>query len=298
MKIPFIKGKQKKEDIDYLSLTLKEKLIQILKFCLKWGGIIVLIEVLLWIILEFAIGGFFFEPSVLIGMGGFYFPTNFLAVSFYKWFFWDTVATRGYFISANLVPFDGGSIYETALLYLPAAALIIGGCMGGLSRYNVPPKLRIIEPEDQAVTPIDFQIRVRYDEKRVDPQTISIAINEKVIPSKISEEGNFVHVSSIFKTPPKKATSLFIRTIAIDEREKEIMDKIRIICDPESDAEDYYDYWEFKREDETFWGKEMVAANKHAKRNLNAMKLIVFAVFLVFCNYLLSLIIRAIAIKL
>ncbi len=270
MRLPFTKEKKKKEDTDYLSLTLKEKVRSILFFLLKWGLPIFVFETLIWVILEIAVGGFFFETSVLMTMGG-------------------------YFYSSGLVGFNGGAIIENTLLYLPAASLIIGGCMGGLSRYNIPPKLRIIEPDDQAVTPVDFQIRIRYDDKRVDPKSISVQINEKVIPSKISEEDSVVFVSGIFKTPPKKAVSLSLTTNAIDEKGKEIKDKIRVICDPDADEEDYLDYWEFKREDETFWGKEMIAANKHAKRSLNSIKLIVIAVVLMLFSYILSLVIRAIS---
>ena len=273
MRLPFSKNKTKKEVIDYLSLTLKEKLISTLFFLLKWGLPIFAFETFLWVILEVAVGGFFFETSVLMTMGG-------------------------YFYSPGLVGFNGGAIMENTLLYLPAASLIVGGCMGGLSRYNIPPKLRIIEPDDQAVTPVDFQIRIRYDDKRIDPHTISVQINEKAIPSKISKEDNIVYVPTVFKTPPKKAASLSITVKAIDEKEKEIKDKIRVICDPESDEEDYLDYWEFKKEDETFWGKEMTAANKHAKRSLNSIKLVVHAVVLLLFNYLLSVVIRAIAAKL
>jgi hypothetical protein len=270
MRLPFSKDKKEKEEIDFLSLTLKEKAKTTLFFILKWGLPIVAIETLIWIILQVSVGGFFFETSILMTMGG-------------------------YFYSAGLNPFNGGAIVENTLLYLPAASLIIGGCMGGLSRYNIPPKMRIIEPEDQAVTPIDFQIRIRYDEKRVDPSTVSIQINEKAIPSKIDKKTSIVYISSVFKTPPKKAVSLSLTANAIDEKGKEIKDKIRVICDPESDEEDYLDYWEFKREDETFWGKEMIAANKHAKRSLNSIHLIVLAVVLLLFNYLLSVIIRAIS---
>ncbi|MCE7741320.1 MAG: hypothetical protein GOP50_02575 [Candidatus Heimdallarchaeota archaeon] len=105
----------------------------------------------------------------------------------------------------------------------------------------------------------------------------------------IEGEG-FVGIPKIFKTPPSKAVSLIISVIGKDIRDKDIKDKIRVICDPESDEEDYLDYWEFKREDETYWGKEMVSAQKHAKRNLNAGKLISLAVILFLFNYLLSII--------
>ncbi len=273
MRLPFSKNKTEKKDTDFLSLTLKEKIKLIALFCLKWGSIVLVIETLLWVLLEVAVGGFFFETSVFIAMGG-------------------------YFYSGDLIAFNGGAIFETTLLYLPAASLIVGGCMGGLSRYNVPPKMRIIEPDDQAVTPAEFQIRIRYDEIRIEPETISVYVNEKAIPSKVNKENNIIYIPKVFKTPPKKAVSLFISAVTQDVKGKEVKDKIRVICDPESDREEYLDYWEFKREDETFWGKEMIAANKHAKRNLTAVKLVILAVVMIGANYLLSIIIRAISMKL
>lgn len=273
MRFPFRKDKTEKVAIDFLSLTLKEKIKLMALFCLKWGGIVIVIEILVWVLLEVTVGGFFFETSVFVAMGG-------------------------YFYSGELIAFNGGAIFETTLLYLPAASLILGGCMGGLSRYNVPPKMRIIEPDDQAVTPSEFQIRIRYDEIRIDPETISVYVNDKAIPSKINKEKKIIYIPKVFKTPPKKAVSLFISAITHDAKGKEIKDKIRVICDPESDREDYLDYWEFKREDETFWGKEMTAANKHAKRNLTAVKLVILAVVLIGANYLLSIIVRAISLKL
>lgn len=273
MRFPFRKDKADKKETDYLSLTIKEKMKLIALFCLKWGGVVIVIEILVWVLLEVTVGGFFFETSVFVVMGG-------------------------YFYSSELIAFNGGVIFETTLLYLPAASLILGGCMGGLSRYNVPPKMRIIEPDDQAVTPSEFQIRIRYDEIRIDPETISVYVNDKAIPNKINKEKKIIYIPKVFKTPPKKAVSLIISAITHDVKGKEIKDKIRVICDPESDREDYLDYWEFKREDETFWGKEMIAANKHAKRNLTAVKLVILAVVLIGANYLLSIIVRAISMKL
>ncbi|MHA1516769.1 MAG: hypothetical protein ACTSPF_14660 [Candidatus Heimdallarchaeaceae archaeon] len=135
MRFPFRKDKADKKETDFLSLTLKEKMKLTALFCLKWGGIVIVVEILVWVLLEVTVGGFFFETSVFVAMGG-------------------------YFYSGELIAFNGGAIFETTLLYLPAASLILGGCMGGLSRYNVPPKMRIIEPDDQAVTPSEFQIRI------------------------------------------------------------------------------------------------------------------------------------------
>ena len=166
--------------------------------------------------------------------------------------------------------------------------------MGGLSRYNVPPIMRIIEPDDQAVTPKNFQIRVKYDEKKVVKETIDVFINEKLIPQKITEEVGIITIPKIFKTPPSKAVSLIISAVGKNEKGKEFRDKIRVICDPETDEEDYLDYWEFKRDDDTYWGKEMVSASKHAKRNLNALKMIALATMLFLANYLLSIIFKLI----
>ena len=73
------------------------------------------------------------------------------------------------------------------------------------------------------------------------------------------------------------------------DSDKEIKDKIRIICDPEADEEDYLEYWEFKREDQTYWGKELRSANRHAKRNLSALSLIILSAMLLLLNYLVSL---------
>jgi hypothetical protein len=243
--------KRKKKDepgIDYLSLTWKDRLKIIGLYCLKWGGLILLIEILIWIILDRTTQ---YEPSIFFGQ---------------------------------------------SLLYIPGALLIVGGCLGGLSRYNLPPKMRIIEPDDQAVTPSDFQIRVKYDSKKIDPESINILVNEKTLPKKIDKERSIVFIPKVFKNPPKKAVSLLLSANGKElESEKEVTDKIRIICDPESDEEDYLDYWEFKREDDTYWGKEMIAAGKHSKRNLRALQLIILALLLLAANYIVSVIYIAIS---
>lgn len=236
--------RRKKEDkTDYLSLTFKDKLKEIGWFCLKWGGMILLVEIAIWVLVDTLTNYWFTE------IAGVYFYTG-----------------------------------------IPAVLLIIGGCMGGLSRYSAPPRLRIVEPDDQAVTPENFQIRVRYDEKRVVRETIEVYVNDKVLPHKMVEHEGFVTIPKIFKTPPSKAVSLIISVTGKDINGKEVKDKVRVICDPSSDEEDYLDYWEFKREDETYWGKEMISAQKHARRNLNAGKLIALAFLLLLAGYLFSLI--------
>lgn len=240
--------RRKKEDpTDYLSLTFKEKAKKVGMFCLKWGGIILLVEVAIWVLVDL-LTEFWFSEVI-----GLYFYTG-----------------------------------------IPAVFLIVGGCMGGLSRYNVPPKLRIIEPEDQAVTPENFQIRIRYDANRVIKETIEIFVNEKTIPHKFAEENGVITIPKVFKSPPSKAVSLILSTTGKDSQDKAVKDKIRIICDPESDEEDYLDYWEFKKEDDTYWGKEMISAQKHAKRNLNAVKLIALALVLILAGLLFSIIYRMI----
>ncbi len=240
--------KSKKEDkTDYLSLTFKDKVKKIAWFCLKWGGGILLVEILIWVLVDTLTRSWFTEVA------GIYFYTG-----------------------------------------IPAVLLIIGGCMGGLSRYNAPPKMRIIEPDDQAVTPENFQIRVRYDKNKVLSQTIEIHVNDKPIPHKIIDDSGIITIPKIFKIPPKKAASLIISVVGKNNQQKEIKDKIRVICDPESDEEDYLDYWEFKRDDETYWGKEMLSASKHAKRSLNSSKMIVLAVLLFIANYLFGIIYQAI----
>jgi hypothetical protein len=246
------KREKKDEPYDYLTMNWKEKAKLILLSALKWGGIILL-------------------PNLVI-----------LIV-------WDYVSYVN----------DGSGIQGTiyfalVLMAVPGAIMIIGGCMGGLSRYNVPPKLRIVEPDDQAVTPSSFQIRIRYDPKVINPESIEVLVNEKVIPSQLNLENDTVVVPRVFKTPPKRAVSLALETHAKDLEDKEIKDKIRIICDPDSDEEDYLEYWEFKREDDTYWGKEMLAAARHAKRNVNALKMIVISLFLLALNYIVSAIYLAV----
>ena len=160
--------------------------------------------------------------------------------------------------------------------------------MGGLSRYNIPPKMRIIEPDDQAVTPSDFQIRVKFDQTDVNPSTIEIAINEKTVKGQLAENTNVIVIPKIFKTPPKKAVTMLISATAIRKNGKEITDKIRIICDPEYDEEDYQEYWEFKREDDTYWGKEMIAAAKHARRNFFSLQLMALSILLLVVNTIVT----------
>ena len=242
------KKQSKKEKLDILSLTRNEKIKLVSLFCLKWGGIILIPEIIIMILIERY--------------------TNYLGSYFF-----------GY-----------------QLFLIPGALLIIGGCMGGLSRYNVPPKMRVIEPDDQAVTPSDFQIRVRYDSRFVNYKTIQIFVNDTVIPHKTDTEKSIAVVPKVFKNPPKRAISILLEVRAKDLTGGEITDKIRIICDPDSDEEDYLEYWEFKREDDTYWGKEMIAASKHASRNLNAIKLIVLAFALLAANYIVSVITQAIRI--
>ena len=220
MKFSFKKKEKKK--IDYLSMTTKEKFKQTVFVSLKWGGPIILVEVLLLFILDYSLLG----------------------------------------------QLTGTTFFVLSLMGIPGLLLFIGGCIGGLSRYNIPPKLRIIEPDDQAVTPASFQIRVRYDLNSIDPKSIKILVNEKAIPTKINEETNIVYVPRVFKSPPKRAIALTLSVEGNDVDNKLVKDGIRIICDPEADEEDYLEYWEFKREDQTYWGKEMEAAQKHARRIL------------------------------
>ena len=163
--------------------------------------------------------------------------------------------------------------------------------MGGLSRYNAPPKMRIVEPDDQAVTPANFQVRVKYDPSDVNPTSIKIVINEKEIKGQFDETTSQLIVPKIFKSPPKKAVTMLIEVSAIRKSGKEISDKIRIICDPESDEEDYIEYWEFKREDDTYWGKEMKAAASHTRRNFVSLQFITLAIVLLAVNALVSQII-------
>lgn len=236
------KRKEKLVKLDILSLTRNEKIKIIAMFCLKWGGIILLPEIIIMILIE------------------------------------------------RYTDFLGNYFFGYQLFLIPGILLIFGGCMGGLSRYNVPPKMRIVEPDDQAVTPSDFQIRVRYDSRFVNYKTMKIVVNDTVLPHKIDKEKSIATVPKVFKSPPKKAISILLEVRARDLSGGEITDKIRIICDPESDEEDYLEYWEFKREDDTYWGKEMIAASKHARRNLNAIKLIVLALALLAANYIVSVI--------
>lgn len=240
------KKKEKEEKLDILSLTRNEKIKLIAKFCLKWGLIILIPEIIIMILIE------------------------------------------------QFTDYSGGWFFGYQLFIIPGVLLIIGGCMGGLSRYNLPPKMRIIEPDDQAVTPSDFQIRVRYDSRFVNFNTIEVLVNDKILPHKLVKEKSIAVVPKVFKSPPKKAISILLEVRAKDLEGKEIQDKIRIICDPESDEEDYLEYWEFKREDDTYWGKEMIAASKHSRRNLNAIKLLVLALVLLAANYIVSVIFQAI----
>ena len=193
-----------------------------------------------------------------------------------------------------LTDFSGSYFFQYILMIIPGALLIVGGCMGGLSRYNIPPKMRIVEPDDQAVTPSDFQIRVKYDQADIDPSTIEILINDKSVKGQISEDSNVVIIPKIFKTPPKKAVTMLITAKAIRKNGKDIQDKIRIICDPEFDEEDYQEYWEFKREDDTYWGKEMIAAAKHARRNFFALQLLALSILLLIVNTVVTYIVFAI----
>ncbi len=187
--------------------------------------------------------------------------------------------------------FSSPFFFQWSLQIIPATLLILGGCMGGLSRYNVPPKMRIVEPDDQAVTPAVFQIRIKYDPSDIDPTSINIAINEKKIQGQLDETTNQLIVPKIFKSPPKKAVTMLIEVSAFRKNGKEVSDKIRIICDPESDAEDYIEYWEFKREDDTYWGKEMKAAASHARRNFVSIQFITLAIVLLAVNALVTQII-------
>lgn len=231
---------EKKEEIDFLTLTFKQKAKRIAFFQLKWGGIILVTEIIIWIILDVS-------------------------------------------------KYSGVDFFTQSLLYIPGIFLILGGCMGGLSRYHIPPKMRIVEPDDQSVAPSNFQIRVKFEPNAVNGESISILINNKKLPSTIDTENNVVIVRQIFKNPPKKAVSILIEVFGKMDSDKEIKDKIRIICDPEADEEDYLEYWEFKREDQTYWGKELRSANRHAKRNLSALSLIILSAMLLLLNYLVSL---------
>ncbi|MHA1223437.1 MAG: hypothetical protein ACTSP3_09325 [Candidatus Heimdallarchaeaceae archaeon] len=154
----------------------------------KWGGPIIIVEVLLLFILDYSLLG----------------------------------------------QLTGTTFFVLSLMGIPGLLLFIGGCIGGLSRYNIPPKLRIIEPNDQAVTPASFQIRVRYDMNSIDPKSIKILVNEKAIPTKINEETNIVYVPRVFKSPPKRAIALTLSVEGNDVDNKLVKDGIRIICDPEA----------------------------------------------------------------
>jgi hypothetical protein len=237
--------KKKKDQVDYLRLTRKEKLKKIGFFCLKWGGVILVVEIIILVILD---------------------ATGYIGVNFFSW----------------------------SMLLIPGILLTVGGCMGGLGRYHVPPKMRIIEPNDQDITPSDFQIRVRFDSAFVDKETIKVTVNERVLPSKMDEESRILIVPKVFKSPPKRAVSLLLEATALDKSGKEMKDKIRVISDPEYEAEDYLEYWEFKREDDTYWGKEMIAATKQARRTLISLELMVLAIILLAFNALISAIYNAI----
>ncbi len=254
--------RKNKKKIDYFSLSIKEKIILIAIFCLKRGLIILIPSFLIWILLYY-----------LTDFSGSYF---FLYLSPYT-----------LMIQAP-VGFSGSIYFQYSLQIIPALLLIIGGCLGGLSRYNVPPKMRIVEPDDQAVTPANFQIRIKYDPSDIDPTSISITINEKKIQGKLDEATSHLIVPKIFKSPPKKSVTILIEAIAIRKSGKEVTDKIRIICDPESDEEDYIEYWEFKREDDTYWGKEMKAAAGHARRSFVSLQLIILAIILLAVNALVT----------
>lgn len=188
-------------------------------------------------------------------------------------------------------PFLGSFFFQWILQIIPAVLLILGGCMGGLSRYNIPPKMRVVEPDDQAVTPANFQIRIKYDPSDIDPTSINITINDKKIQGQLDKTASQLIVPKIFKSPPKTAVTMLIEVSAIRKNGKGVSDKIRIICDPESDEEDYIEYWEFKREDDTYWGKEMKAATSHARRNFVSLQFITLAVVLLAVNALVTQII-------
>ena len=241
-----LKFRRKKADkVDYLRLTRKEKIKKIGFFCLKWGGVILITEIIILVILD---------------------ATGYIGVNFFSW----------------------------SMLLIPGILLTVGGCMGGLGRYHVPPKMRIIEPNDQDITPSDFQIRVRFDSSFVDIDTIKVSVNERALPSKMNEENSVLIVPKVFKSPPKRSVSLLLEATALDKSGKEMKDKIRVISDPEYDAEDYLEYWEFKREDDTYWGKEMIAASKQARRTLVSLELMVLAAILLAFNAIISAIYMAI----
>ena len=237
--------RKKKGELDYLHLTKKEKWDIIFRYQLKWIIIIVGIEAITGVIIQYT------------------------------------------------TPYSGLEFFTQWILYFAAFLLLVGGCFGGLTRYHIAPKIRIIEPEDQGVVPPNFQIRVRYDPHKVQKETIRVFINRKPIPTQFSKkEKNTVVVTKIFKSPPKKAVSLQIQTKAKSYDNHELTDKIRIIYDPEADKEDYADYWKFKREDNTFWGKEMVSAQKHARRMLLANNMIILGLLLLIINFIIGLIYR------
>jgi len=190
--------------------------------------------------------------------------------------------------------FIGLNFFSWSMLLIPGVLLTVGGCMGGLGRYSVPPKMRIIEPNDQDITPSDFQIRVRFDSGFVNKETIKVTVNERILPSKLDEENSVLIVPKVFKSPPKRAVSLLLEASALDKSGKEMKDKIRVISDPEYDAEDYLEYWEFKREDDTYWGKEMLAASKQARRTLISLEMMALAVILLALNGIISAIYLAI----
>ncbi|MHA1304124.1 MAG: hypothetical protein ACTSQE_06265 [Candidatus Heimdallarchaeaceae archaeon] len=177
--------------------------------------------------------------------------------------------------------------FERSMIFIPAVILLLGGCIGGLGRYHPAPKLRIIEPEDQGVIPPNFKIRIKYDPTLVQAETIELFVNNRNIPKK-SSENNILIAPKIFKTPPKKAVSLDIKSEALDIKGKKLRDQIKVICDPDEDPEDYEDYWTFKQE--TYWSKEEKSASRSAKQGIRALQFIFLSALLLLTNALVTVI--------
>ncbi len=184
--------------------------------------------------------------------------------------------------------YDPWIFIERIILIIVAFIILFGGCFGGVGAYKPVPKMRIVEPDDTTVIPTKFQIRVRYDEKEILYETLEISINEKKIPHMKKEGEELVYIPEVFKKPPKAAVSLEIVVKVMDIRKKFRTDRIRVICDPEADQEDYLEYWEFKREKDTYWGKEVKSAKKSAKKSILAQKLISLGVFMFILNAILT----------
>ncbi len=186
--------------------------------------------------------------------------------------------------------FNPWAFFEWSMITIPGIILIIGGCMGGLSRYNPPPKIRINEPEDQTVIPANFQISVKYNPKFVQENSIEIFVNHKKVKSKKGKDNVHV-VPKIFKSPPQNLIALSIKAEAKNHENKLMKDEIKVICDPDADEEDYQEYWEFKRDENTYWGKEMEKAKKTARKEIFSTKLMLLSLSLLLVNVIVTTIV-------